>query len=391
MSAGSSTSVLPPWRLIDNARKRNVLLLLASFDTGGAESQLLLLARSLKESRHYRPHIACLRRTGALLKEAEALNLGDIGQFPFRFRDPRAFAEILRCANYLREKNIEVIHTEGFYTNLVGLTAATLARVPLRVGFRGETWGWRSPAQNRLERALFRLAHVVHANSEAVKNYLIRSGVPDEKIAVVHNGVDISQFTVPSRRQDPPIIALPPDRLYVTVVANMHHVVKDQATFLRAAKLVRDRVPAAAFVLAGEGKLMGELKALAAELGLQEDVYFLGRCDYIPKLLAVSAVCVLSSTAEGFSNVILEYLAASRPVVVTDVGGAREAVQDGETGYVVPPRDPNTMAERIIHLLERPALAHAMGTRGNEVIRTKFSSQAQLTRTEQLYDSFFSG
>jgi glycosyltransferase involved in cell wall biosynthesis len=143
-------------------------------------------------------------------------------------------------------------------------------------------------------------------------------------------------------------------------------------------------------VLAGEGELLEPMRALAAELGLARDTLFLGRCGNIPDLLAVSDVCVLSSIAEGFSNAILEYMAAARPVVATDAGGAREAVQDGVTGYVVPVGDHQTMASRIIALLQKPVQAHAMGENGLRIVRQRFSCEAQLQRTQDLYDQLLS-
>src|SRR6201999_1618620 len=121
---------------------------------------------------------------------------------------------------------------------------------------------------------------------------------------------------------------------YITIVANLRHPVKDHPTFLRAAQQVHAAFPAARFVLAGEGELTGAMQDLAAQLGITDQTFFIGRCARVAELLAASDACVLSSIAEGFSNSILEYMAASRPVVVTDVGGAREAVVDGETGYL---------------------------------------------------------
>jgi glycosyltransferase involved in cell wall biosynthesis len=144
-------------------------------------------------------------------------------------------------------------------------------------------------------------------------------------------------------------------------------------------------VPNAAFVLAGEGRLTSSLQALAAELGLERDAFFIGRCARIAELLSVSDVCVLSSKAEGFSNAILEYMAAARPVVVTDVGGAREAVEEGETGYLVRAGDDETMAARVITLLSERERARRMGERGQRVIEQKFSCEAQLKNTLNLY------
>jgi len=176
------------------------------------------------------------------------------------------------------------------------------------------------------------------------------------------------------------------ERQFVTIVANLRLKVKDQATFLRAAQRVRAVAPHAAFVLAGEGEFLTPLRALAVELGIDKDTFFLGRCDRVADLLAVSDVCVLSSRAEGFSNAILEYMAAARPVVTTDVGGARELVSEGESGYLISPGDDKAMAQRIISLLKDPKRALAMGSSGRTIVAEAFSCEAQLERVEGIYE-----
>jgi glycosyltransferase involved in cell wall biosynthesis len=145
-------------------------------------------------------------------------------------------------------------------------------------------------------------------------------------------------------------------------------------------------VPEAAFVLAGEGELTGEMRALATELDLASDVFFTGRCERVADLLAISDVCVLSSRAEGFSNSILEYMAAGRAVVATRVGGAGEVVVEGETGYLIEAGDDEQMAARIISLLRDRDGARRMGARGREIVEQRFSCEAQLERTASLYD-----
>lgn len=372
--------------------KRNVLLLVDSFHVGGAEGQILLLARLLLESNRYGVHLACLNRSGLLLDEAERLGIGEIPEFRLTsFYDRNMAAQLRRFVAFLRERKIDVVHTEGFYTNVFGITGATLGRVPARVAFRGEIGGWRTAKQNRIERFIFRIASVVHANSEAVKKYLVSEGVPSEKIEVVYNGLDIARVTPPAnlgRDEALAMLGLPRDGncRFVTIIANMRNEVKDHPMFLRAARRVRAAVPEAAFVLAGEGELTDSLRALAAELGLERDVFFIGRCDKVAELLFASDVCVLSSKAEGFSNSILEYMGAARPVVATDVGGAREAIIEGETGYLVKSGDDETMAARLTSLLREPERAREMGERGRLVVQRRFSSQVQLERTAGLYD-----
>ncbi|MBA3242123.1 MAG: glycosyltransferase, partial [Acidobacteria bacterium] len=274
-----------------------------------------------------------------------------------------------------------------------GVAGAALARTPVRIASRRETEGVCTPAQKRAERHLtFRLAHAVLTNAEAIRRGLIAEGVPASKVVTVYNGLDSARVAPRMARAEAlDYFGLPRGRRFVSVVANLNHRVKDQPTFLRAARRVREAVPEAAFVVAGEGRLMGEYRELAAALGISDDVFFTGRCERVGDLLSVSDVCVLSSTAEGFSNSILEYMAAARPVVVTDVGGAREAVSEGETGHVVPPGDDAAMGEHVAALLGDPEAARRMGERGRRVVEQKFSCEAQLIATEALYERLLHG
>lgn len=373
--------------------KPNVLLFIDSFNQGGTERQVVQLARLLTHSGRYNVHMACLKAEGVLRAEAERTGFEEIPEFRLKsFRDLNAVRQLSRFARFLKEREITLVETHDFYTNIFGMTGAALARVPVRIASRRETDGVRTSAQKWTERRAFNLAHAIIANSEAVRLQLIRDGVRGEKIVTVYNGMDtarVSPHTGLKREEALKSLGLPVDdsRRFVTIVANMHHEMKDQATFLRAAQIVRGRVADAAFILAGEGRLQEGLRRLARELGLERDAFFTGRCADVSALLAVSDVCVLSSKGvEGFSNSIIEYMAAARPVVATTVGGAAEQVVDGETGYVVAPGDVETMAERIIALLEDPPRAREMGGRGLLRVQEKFSCEAQLERTEALYE-----
>ena len=124
---------------------------------------------------------------------------------------------------------------------------------------------------------------------------------------------------------------------------------------------------------------------LAAELQVKDSCLFIGRCASVPGLLAVSDICVLSSQAEGFSNSILEYMAAGRVVVATNVGGAGEAIVEGETGYLVQACDDQMMAERIINLLRDPDRRAKMGLNGRRIVEERFSCASRLLNTSALY------
>jgi glycosyltransferase involved in cell wall biosynthesis len=195
------------------------------------------------------------------------------------------------------------------------------------------------------------------------------------------------------RREILKSLNLPEHSRFVTIMANMRaHVrhpepacLKDHPTFLRAAARVKESVPEAAFILAGEGELKEATQELAKNLGIADRTFFIGRCQDVASVLSISNVCVLSSSSEGFSNSILEYMAAGQPVVATDVGGAREAVVHGESGYLVPSGDDEGMAEHITSLLQQPERARAMGAVGRQIINEKFSSAKQLQNVESLY------
>lgn len=370
-----------------------VLQLIDSFHQGGSERQALQLTRLLRDSGRFDVRLACLDPHGVLRSEITDLQLGEIPAFPLTaFYNTNAFRQLRRFMNFLKSNEVQLLHTHDFYTNVFGMFGGALARVPARVASMRETGGMRTKGQQRLQRVAYSFAHQVLANSESVRNELIRQGVPSKKTAVIYNGIDQKRVTLPTscRRADSfGRVGLEPAmegrNKCVTLVANMRHEVKDYPMFLHAARLVLDNVPQAAFLLAGEGELMPSLKSLAHELRIEDSTYFLGRCEQLAELLSISDVCVLSSKAEGFSNSILEYMAAGRPVVCTDVGGAREAIIDEVTGYLVPAGDAEAMASRIIELLKNPARSD-MGKAGQRVVREKFSLEAQLARTEELYE-----
>ena len=375
----------------------HLLHLINSFQQGGTERQAVQLVRLLQASGRYHVHVACLRGGGVLRKEIECLGFGDIPEFPLTsFYNRNALIQLLRFTHLLRERNIEVVHTHDFYTNIFGMAAAAWARVPVRIASRRETEGLRCGTKKRLERCAYRLAHAIVTNAEAVRRHLLGEGVPAGKVVTIYNGVDLERLAPRQGWGRSDYLAACTlshhgERRFVTIVANMRHAVKDHPTFLRAAQRVKRAVSRAAFVLAGEGELVEPMRALAGQLGLAEDTFFIGRCGNVPDLLALSDVCVLSSVAEGFSNAILEYMAAGRPVVATDAGGAREAVQDGVTGYIVPVGDDRAMAARIIELLQTPGRARAMGESGLRLVKQRFSCDALLERTQELYDRLLSG
>jgi len=370
-----------------------ILQLIDSFHCGGTERQAVQLTRLLQENGHFEVHAACLKREGVLWPELEALRLGEVPEYRLTtFYDINCFLQLLRLARYLKRMRIALIHSHDFYSNIFGMAAARLANIPARVASRRETGSaMRSARQRLIERRSFAIANAVVANCEFVGAQLFNEGVLRSKVVIVHNGLNLERFPeslAADRKSIAESLGIRHGaRRLVTLVANLRSPAKDHPTFLKAALLIRAAVQDVAFAIAGEGQLAGSLHELAVQFGLRDDVLFIGRCDRIPELLAISDVCVLTSKAEGFPNVILEYMASSRPVVTTDVGGAGEAVIDGKTGFLVPVGNEAILAARVIYLLRNPIAAATMGELGRLRVAQSFSASAQLEKTERLYDS----
>ncbi len=372
--------------------KPRILQLVDSFNEGGSERQAFQLSRLLRDSGRYEVFVATLNPDGVLRAEAETL-VSEIRSYPLKsFYDYNAGVQLSNLVRYLRTNSIDLIHTHDFYTNIFGMTAGLLANVGARIASRRETACMRSRSQLVVQRIGYALAHKIIANSEAVRSKLIEEGISEKRITVIHNGIDVKRLETPmpaSREASLRTLGLEraiPCQALVTIVANMRHEVKDYPMFLTAAQLIKKVVPETGFLLAGEGELRSSLEQLARQLGLTESIFFLNRCNEISQLLNASDVCVLSSKAEGFSNSILEYMAAGRPVVATNVGGASEAIVEGETGYLVAAGDYEALAKRILSLLRSPESARAMGEKGKQRALQNFSSSTLLQKTSELYD-----
>lgn len=373
--------------------KTRVLQFFGSFNQGGSERQAAALTEMLVSDGRFDVSVAALDGSGILRRRVEALRTGEIAEFPLTsFYDPNFIRQLWRCVAFLKDNKISLVHTHDFYTNVFGMVAANLAKIPVMIASKRETGGMRTTAQEFVEKGAFKRADVVIANSGRVREHLINAfSLTAEKIEVIYNGIDVSHFSADhdADRCKMSLGFLPENKL-VTIVANLRHAVKNIPMFLRASSRIAEQFKDVRFVIAGEGELRTELIGLASRLGIFDRVHFIGRCDDVPALLAASEVCALTSTNEGFSNSILEYMAAGKPVVATDVGGANEAIVDGETGFLVLSDDDAALAEKMALLLSDPAMARSFGDNGRKRVVENFSSEIQLARIVELYERLFS-
>jgi glycosyltransferase involved in cell wall biosynthesis len=369
--------------------KKRILQLIGSFHLGGSETQAVALTGLLREEGSFEVLAATLNNEGALKQRFVDVYPEDIPEYRLTsFYDINFVRQVHRFAKYLRENNVDLIHTHDFYTNVFGMAAATLAGTRVRIASKRESEGMRSAAQDAIEKIAFGRADAILVNSRTVLNHLARRNIPTLKMRHIYNGTDLERFHKTATSSDSSLPGLPEGEniRFVTQVANLRHSVKNIPMLLRAAKRVKDVHPDVRFVIAGEGELEQELRRLALELDVADRVHFIGRCNDVPSLLFSSSACVLTSTAEGFSNSLIEYMAAGRPVVATNVGGAAEAIDDGVTGYLVTPDDDRAMAEHLIELLSDEVKAGQMGDEGRRIAHEKFSHASQLSKILDLYN-----
>lgn len=287
-----------------------------------------------------------------------------------RALDPVAFARVLRV---IRRTRPAILHTHLVHADFHGLAAGRLARVPVLVSTKHGFNAFReSRAFAVADRALARLADVNVAISTGLARYLERTeGFAPGSFEVVRYGIVAGP-------EPPP----PPDAPRLAVVGRLIPI-KGHEDLLRALAALDDA--AVTLDVVGEGELRAPLEALTAELGLGGRVRFRGRVAPAGPALEEAAVVVVPSHGEGFGLVALEAMERGRAVVATDVGGLPEIVVDGETGLVVPSRDPTALAGALRGLLADPARVVAMGAAGRRRALEEFAQERCTARIEALY------
>lgn len=358
-----------------------VLFVIDELDIGGTEQQLLELTKRLDRTR-YLPMVCCFR-PGRVAAEIQAAG---VPVFALTKRARIDLRLVLALAKLMRRERIDLLQSYLFTANTWARLAAILARVPLVVTSERNVDIWEAWYKRAIGTWLDGWTRVTIANSQAVKDYLGRRGLAPEKIQVICNGVDPSRFDEPVTPEVTKAqLGIPPHHAVVGLFARLEPQ-KDPRTFLQAAAMVSDTRSAVSFLVVGDGSLRIELQQEARELGIGERVIFTGPRRDVPHLLAACDVSVISSLKEGMSNTIMESMAAGKPMVATRVGGNPELIVDGETGFLIRPRDAGGVAAAVGRLLDDPALAKAMGAKGKTRIAQLFSVEAMVEATRRLYD-----
>jgi glycosyltransferase involved in cell wall biosynthesis len=368
-------------------KRYTVLHTIETGGPGGAESVLLELA-SLASPERFRP-LAFLPQGSWLPSQLAGRRV------PYVISNSRAWYNLMGAMRKLvqREK-VDLIHShlddQNFYSSVVGaltgcrtiVTYHGAPRIAVQQGLRRGVKSW-VPRH---------FASQVVVVSDYLRELFVAAGFPAQRLRRIYNGVDLARFASQDSVNLREELGVPPHTRLVGMVANLRHS-KGYEYFVESARTVVDAIPEACFLAVGEteAEMLARMKGLIRQLRLDERFFFLGFRSDVPQVLNALDVFVLSSTDEGLSIATLEAMAARRPVVVTLSGGPQEIVRDGETGFLVPPRDSPALAARIIEVLRDPQLAARLGGRARAAVEERFSLARMVAEYESLYDRCLEG
>jgi len=361
-----------------------VMFLITGLAYGGAETQLVNLAISLKK-RGWEVRVVAMLPPQAFTEE---LKEAGIPLLILNMRrgvaDPRA---VFRLVKMLREWRPQILTSFMFHANLLGRIAGRLAGVPIVVSsIRNENFG--GSRRDRVLRMTDWMGEISTTNSNLAADKLVKRGVvPRERIRVIPNGLVLDKFTVKNSsrtefRQQLGII----ERDFLWLVVGRLEEQKDYSNLLQAFKIIIQDGHEAQLRVAGQGPLLENLQRQSINLGISDRVVFLGLRRDIPSLLDAADGFVLSSAWEGLPNVVMEAMAAAKPVVATCVGGVPELVQEGVNGYIVPPGDSEALAAAMVKMMAlSEAERQAMGRAGRAHIKANYSLERVVDQWEELY------
>lgn len=382
--------------------KQRILFVALCLDYGGAERHLSMVMPELAR-RGWPITIYCTNRLGAFAEDVRRGGVEVIG--PPIEADARKTGRLrrllyatfagARLLRVMRKLKPEVVHFFLPEPYMIGAPISLLQRAPIRVMSRRSLnlYQRKWPGVRKIEGRLHQHMTAILGNSRPVVDDLIGEHVAPSRIGLIYNGVALDAFETPFDRDAfRTSLGFSKNDLVMTMVANMSprkaHSDAVEALALASSRMQR---PWTLLCAGRDDGCQERLQAQIAQKGLQHRIRFLGERADVPDLLRASDMGILASHEEGFSNAILESMAAGLPMVVTNVGGNAEAIVDGRSGLVVPPACPATLADAIVRLADNSALAATLGAGARQRVHELFSNRACVDRYEALYNGLLAG
>lgn len=376
--------------------KLRVLTLVDGIGTYGGGETLARAITTRLDKRRFEATLCVTRwepspEFSGALAELDAAGVRFVGLERHRRLDLRPWGTVLR----MLRGGVDILHSHKFGSNVWAAALTTLARPPVFVAHE-HTWSYSGDRLRiLLDRRLIasRADALVAVSRDDQRKMVEIERIPPEKTRFIPNGIDLEPPPKDAGKRIRRELGLGVDQPVIGTVATLR-AQKALDVLIEAALILREEFTDLAVLVAGgadpqAAEEAARLEALVARLGVGETVRFLGPRDDVPSLLAALNVAVISSDYEGSPLSAMEYMEAALPVVATRVGGVPDIVVDGETGLLVPPRDPVAIATAVTRLLAEPELARRMGEAGRRRRRAEFDLSATVRRVEQLYEELY--
>ncbi|MDD5687076.1 MAG: glycosyltransferase [Elusimicrobia bacterium] len=338
----------------------------------GGQQQLFWLVEGLSKKGH-KNFVIC-RHKSELFKKLSENNISFFTVKMLFELDPFA---IYKTANIIEKIKPDIIHLHSAHAHTIGLLASKVSKYkPKLVSSRRVDFNIKS-------RWKYKSVNKIIAISEGVKKVLLEDRIPEHKISVVYSGVDLKRLENVSGDYLYEEFKIKKGQVIVgTVGALAGH--KNYKNFIKSAEIVKKVIPEAIFFVVGKGELEQELKEYARELNMSDSIIFTGFRNDIPQILSIFTIFVLSSYKEGLCTSIIDGMASGLPIVATDVGGVGELVNNGVNGFLVPSRNPELLAEKIIKIIKEKDLWKKY-SEASKIKSKEFSKEKMVDGTERIY------
>ena len=359
------------------AVRPRICLVVGYLGRGGLEKQAFLLGRGLMR-RGFDVAVVSLSAGGAW---AAALNQEGIPVLELRRRSHFDIGRFAGLVAAFRNMRPDVVYAFNYPTTVYARLAGLVASVPLLV--TGERCVYLTRVQGILERFLAGMTECLICNAEAVRRDLVeRVGIPDRKVITVLNAIEpCPAVGAEEKRAARALLGIPEDVLVIGTVGRIEDQ-KNPPMLVDVACLARREALRARFCAIGDGSRIGALRSMIRARGVDDCFLLTGERPNVGELLPAFDVFVLTSRYEGLPNAVMEAMAAGLPCVCTDVGGCRELVEEGVTGFLVPSGDANLMMQRVRQLATNAPLRASMGSAARARILRDFSVEKLVSRTE---------
>lgn len=363
----------------------NVLYLVLSMGLSGRGVAVLELVRNLKKD-IYNCTVCCFDERGILADELEKEGVEVI---VMRRKSGLDFSLILKLAGMMKERKIDIVHAYNAGPFFYGSLAAKISRIPvcivsftaLSIAIDSRTWKKR--LQNKL--CSYLVEKMVTVTEGMKADFARRNGIPPGKIDVIRYGVDFNKYNIQMNiKNGREKFGIKPSDIVLGTIARLVPE-KGHVYLFEAIKEVAASCPEIKLILVGDGPLHFELEKSAERLGIAENVKFFGYHSDIPELLSLFDIFVLPSVFEPFGIVLLEAMAAGKPVIATAISEIPKIVADGKTGILVPPKDASALSSAIVELVRDPHKRQMMGKNGMERVVGEFSLEKSAAGYKHLY------